>query len=283
MGLLHWGIAMQTLLIIDGSALLFQSFYGMPNKIRNTNGQSVEAVVCFTGILLKTLRALSPDRLLVVFDGENPLLRREIDPEYKANRTLPEDDSPFEQLPFIQSVLTHLGFAWKETTDSEADDFIARTVRQYKDEYRIVISSPDKDFYQLISDTVCVYTYRGKVSQLWTREAILEKYGFSAEYFSTLKALSGDASDNVKGIRGIGVKTAANLIARFGDLNNIYAHLQDVSERTKKLLEENKALAYKNFSLVDLSTQTAPVDLPSLAYSLPDRSSTEILKELHIL
>lgn len=87
---------MQTLLIIDGSALLFQSFYGMPNKIRNANGQSVEAVVCFTGILLKTLRALSPDRLLVVFDGENPLLRREIDPEYKVNRTLPEDDSPFD-------------------------------------------------------------------------------------------------------------------------------------------------------------------------------------------
>lgn len=128
-----------------------------------------------------------------------------------------------------------------------------------------------------------MYTYRGKVSQLWTREEIWKKYGFSAEYFSTLKALSGDASDNVKGIRGIGVKTAANLIARFGDLNNIYAHLQDVSERTKKLLAENKALAYKNFSLVDLSTQTAPVDLPSLAYSLPDRSSTEILKELHIL
>ena len=99
---------MEKLLIIDGSALLFQSFYGMPRKIVNDDGQYVEAVICFVGILLKTIKMLKPNQLLIVFDGENKLERQEVDINYKANRidysNINDTDNPFAQLDAIKQV-----------------------------------------------------------------------------------------------------------------------------------------------------------------------------------
>ena len=127
---------MQKLLIIDGSAMLFQSFYGMPKKIKNDRGEYVEAVICFIGILLKTLKILSPDQLLIVFDGENALERKEIDENYKANRidfsNVEAADNPFVQLEIIKKVLNYLNYKWVETKNCEADDLIASVANDYK-------------------------------------------------------------------------------------------------------------------------------------------------------
>ena len=106
---------MKKLLIIDGSSLLFQSFYGMPNQIKNKDGKRVEAVICFVGILQKTIKAISPDKLLVVFDGENNLVRREVNVDYKSNRidytVLDSEDTPFPQLEIIKQVLTQINYS----------------------------------------------------------------------------------------------------------------------------------------------------------------------------
>ena len=216
---------MNKLLLIDGSQLLFQSFYGMPNKIFNRSGVQIEAVICFAGILRKTIAEINPTHLLVVFDGERKLERKEIDESYKAGRidySLVEDtDSPFTQLPLIKQVLNYYNINWVETTYKEADDFIAGICNKYSHDYKIVISSSDKDFLQLIDDNVNVFVYRGKLSMLYTPETFEQRFGFSATSYLHYKCLIGDSSDNVKGIKGIGTKTATNLIKEYSSLQKI--------------------------------------------------------------
>lgn len=278
---------MEKLLIIDGSALLFQSFYGMPKKIINSKGQYVEAVICFVGILLKTIKLISPNNLLIVFDGETNLDRQDLNENYKTNRTnfanASDDETPFPQLELIKYVLNNLNFTWVETTNCEADDLIASIVNDYKDKFNIIISSADKDFYQLIDDNVSVFTYRGKVSKLWTKDEIQNKYGFNPKYFSTLKALSGDNSDNIKGINGIGIITASKLIQQFGSLNNIYQNLNNIKPKISSLLNANKDMVYTNYKIIELQSKTNLYTLAKCDYILPDISSTAILKQLDIL
>lgn len=278
---------MKKLLIIDGSGLLFQSFYGMPNRIKNYKGQYVEAVVCFTGILLKTIKMTTPTQVFVVFDGENNLSRREIDDEYKANRVdfsqVDDADNPYTQLDSIKYVLNNLNIKWIETCNCEADDLIASIVNDYKDNMEIVISSSDKDFYQLIDDSVSVFTYRGKISKLWDKNSIIDKYGFEPKYFATLKALSGDKSDNISGAKGIGAITAAKLIADFGNIDNIYNNIDKINERVRIILQQNKDKVYKNYSIVQLFTKCGLYELGECDYKMPNKSSTELLKQLGIL
>ena len=279
---------MDKLLIIDGSALLFQSFYGMPNKIKNKDGKYIEAVICFMGILFKTIKMINPNNLLIVFDGETHLKRQDVDQNYKANRPtfseVSEEDNPFIQLETIKKVLTHINFNWFETVTCEADDLIASIINDYKKEYEIIISSSDKDFYQLISKNTKVFTYRGKVSKLWTEEEILKKYEFLPHNFSTFKALVGDQSDNIKGIKGIGPKTATLLIKKFGDINNIYKNIEKINnQKLHDLLLYNKELAIKNYELVDLKNIHNLLTLTNLSFKLPTQSSTDLLKEFDLI
>ena len=278
---------MEKLLIVDGSSLLFQSFYGMPSQITNKNGDRVEAVLCFWGILLKTIKATQANKLLVVFDGETKLERRDIDKNYKANRInyaeLDANDTPFPQLELIKTVLTKLNFCWFETTNCEADDLIASVVNDYKQNFEIVISTSDKDFYQLISSNVNVYTYRGKVSVLWTEDEILKKYNFKAEHFLTLKSLTGDKSDNIKGVKGLGVVTATKLINQFGNVFNIYENLNNIAPRIAEMLSANKDVVFKNYELVNLTNKTKLYVLGNCNFVLPTLTSTQILKQFEVL
>lgn len=278
---------MKKLLIIDGSSLLFQSFYGMPNQIKNKDGKRVEAVICFVGILQKTIKAISPDKLLIVFDGENDLVRREVDVDYKSNRidytVLDSEDTPFPQLEIIKQVLTQINYSWVETTDCEADDLIASVVNDYKDDMSIVVSTMDKDFYQLVCDNVSVFTYRGKLSTLWTDTTIKNKYGFDAKYFGVYKSLVGDSSDNIKGVSGIGSVTATNLISNYGDIDNIYTHIADIKEKIRVLLEANKTKVYQNYKIIDLTTISGLYTINDCDYNKIDKTSTQLLKECGVM
>ncbi len=231
---------MKKLLIVDGSALLFQSFFGMPRQITAKSGERIEAVICFFGILRKTIETVGADMVFVVFDGENELARQEIDEDYKANRPDLGEDNPFGQLAFIRRGLSDCGIKNIETEGLEADDFIAGIVRAAAGQVEVVISSPDKDFWQLIDETTSVFTYRGKVSKHQTKDAFFSQFGFSASLYNLYKSLTGDPSDNIKGIAGIGSKRAADLVKMVG------ARLGKSGENAPKSDEDNTAETDKN-------------------------------------
>ena len=153
---------MEKLLLVDGSNLLFQMFYGMPARILNREGKPIQGTLGFVGALLKILRKVQPTAVAVLFDGECHNGRTDIDENYKANREdfsqMDEEDTPFSQMPDVYRALDYLGICHAETTDCETDDWMAAYCRRYGAQRQIVIASQDSDFFQLISENVTVST-----------------------------------------------------------------------------------------------------------------------------
>lgn len=248
---------MEKFLLVDGSALLFQSFYGMPNKIKNDNGEYVEAVICFVGILRKVIDMVAPDFLCVIFDGENKLERKNVDSDYKSNRTdftdADEADNPFAQLDKIKEILGLFNIYNFETTDCEADDYIAGLVKEYNNQLHTIIFSPDKDFYQLISNTTNVFHYRGKKSELINPKSFISKFNFEPQFFADYLSLIGDKADNISGVKGVGKITATKLIAEFSTINNLFKNIDKIkNNKLKELIVNNKEKILKNYEIINL-------------------------------
>ena len=165
------------LLLVDGSNLLFQMFFGMPARIMNKDGKAIQGTLGFVGALLKIIRMVKPTHVAVFFDGETHNPRTDIDEEYKANREdysqVAEEENPFSQLPDIYAALNFMGIPFAETTDCETDDWMAGYVKKYDTE--IVISSFDSDFFQLISKRVSILRYRGDKTVICTPEWLQNK------------------------------------------------------------------------------------------------------------
>ena len=161
---------MDKLLIIDGSNLFLQMFYGMPSRIVDSQGKAIQGTVGFVGALLKIIRRVKPTHIVAVFDGEHENGRCELDADYKKNRidysAVNEAENPFTQLPDVYRALDHLSINYIETADCEADDLIASYVLSYCGDTEIVICSYDSDFFQLIGERVSVLRYRGKKTAL---------------------------------------------------------------------------------------------------------------------
>lgn len=239
---------MQKLMIVDGHLLLFQMFYGMPNKIKNSNGENIEAVIGFIGALLKAANTIDPDYIYVVFDGEINLKRQELNRDYKNNRidysAVGKEENPFSQLDFIKASLKEMNVEYSEMTDCEADDFIAGLCNKYSKDYAIVIMSQDKDFFQIINENVKVYSYRGKSSKLWGVNEVFTTYNVHPSQWIIYKALTGDSSDNIKGVRGVGPKTAIKIINKNKNLDEILLRFSQPEREQIK----------NNIKLIDLST-----------------------------
>ena len=157
---------MDKFLIVDGSNLFFQMFFGMPARIVNGEGKAIQGTLGFVGALLKIIRKVEPTHILAVFDGEHENSRCEIDADYKANRMdysmVNEIENPFSELPDVYNALDYMGINYIETTNCEADDMIASYVLSFCDNFNIVICSFDRDFFPLISERISVLRYRGK-------------------------------------------------------------------------------------------------------------------------
>lgn len=173
---------MAKLLLIDGSNLLFQMFFGMPARIFGADGRAIQGVLGFVGALLKIIRMVGPTHVLAVFDGEIENTRADLDKAYKANRpdlrTVPEEENPYSQLDDIYRALDYLQIKRFETTDCEADDVIASYALTFNDT-ETVISSFDSDLFQLLSEHVSVLRYRGKNTVIYTPAQFCEKFGIS--------------------------------------------------------------------------------------------------------
>lgn len=277
---------MEKLLVVDGSNLLFQMFYGMPAKIVDKRGKAIHGTLGFVGALLKIIRMTRPTHVAVVFDGECANPRREMDGDYKGNRPdftqMAEEDTPFSQLPDIYAALDLLGIRHRETTDCEADDWMAGYAKRYGGEMDVVISSQDSDLFQLITDHVHILRYRGEKTVVCDPAYIQEKLGITPAQYAAYKSLTGDASDNIKGVDKVGPKTAAALMNQFGDLETLLSHGSEIAKPSVRasVLQSGERIR-KNHSLIFLSgAQELPFPLEELAYQDAGLTTREVLRRI---
>ena len=277
---------MDKLLIVDGSNLLFQMFYGMPARIVNHQGKAIQGTLGFVGALLKIIRMVRPSHVLVAFDGECENPRSAIDEEYKANRPdyreTPEEDTPFSQLPDIYAALDTLGICHRETESCEADDWIAGYAKQYGEALDMVIASQDSDFYQLITEHVTVLRYRGKNTVVCDPAYIREKLGIEPYQYAAFKSLTGDTADNIRGADKIGTKTAAELMNQFENLQTLLVKADTIRKPSiRKSVLSNAERILKNYELIRLDgVEKLPFALNALRWQDPGMTTTQVLKTI---
>lgn len=277
---------MERILIVDGSNLLFQMFYGMPARIVNSQGRPIHGTIGFLGALLKILRQIQPTHAAVLFDGECTNPRTVLDETYKANREdyslLPEEETPFSQLPDIFHALQYLRIYFRETECCEADDWIAGLAAQCCAEQELVICSQDSDFFQLIRDNVTVLRYRGDRSVLCDRQWLQEKYGIRPEQYADFKSMTGDKADNIRGAEMIGPKTAAALLKQFGTLDAIIAGYTQITKPSIcASIKKNADRLRLNRLLIRLDgTEPVPFTLSEMRYHDSGETSYQVLKAI---
>ncbi|MEN3026660.1 MAG: DNA polymerase I [Chlorobiota bacterium] len=253
------------LYLVDGMSLLFRAYHAlMRTGLHAPTGEPTFATFGFANMLLALLRAEQPELLAVVFDTPTPTFRHEQYAEYKATRQAPPEDLAI-QLQHVKELLDALGIPRVELPGYEADDVIATLARQAADAgYAVFCVTSDKDFFQLLSDRIRVLrpaTQEGTSYQLWDLERLQQEWGLQPEQVVDFLALVGDPVDNVPGVRGVGEKTALQLLHRFGSLEDIFAHLDALDKPSlQQRLREGSEAAFLSRELIRLHVD-APVEL----------------------
>lgn len=252
-----------TLYLVDGSGYIFRAYFALPQNLTNPEGLPVGAVLGFTNMLLKLLTDLKAPYIAVIFDAARKNFRNDIYPDYKANRDDPPEDL-IPQFPLFRVATEAFGIPAIEQEGYEADDLIAAYAREAAEQGRkVVIVGTDKDLMQLVDghgDTVRLYDpIKGKY--LGPAE-VEEKFGVPPEKVTDVQALAGDSTDNIPGVPGIGVKTAAQLIVEYGDLETLLSRAEEIKQPARRTkLVENADLARVSKKLVTLDAH-APLPLP---------------------
>lgn len=279
---------MEKMLIVDGMNLLFQMFYGMPARITDRTGRPIQGVIGFVGALLKMVRMVNPQYICVVFDGQTHNPRKDLDGAYKANRPdysqMPEEETPFSQLPAIFDALCYLGICYRETADCEADDWIAGFARRYGGDYAITVASQDSDFFQLISENVDILRYRGDCSVRCDAGWLFEKYGIRPDQYAAFKSLTGDTADNIRGVDKVGPKTAAWLLQTYDTLDGVIENAGLVTKPSiRKSLEESLDRLRKNYELICLTgCACLPFTPEQMAWQYQGQTTTQVLRAIDI-
>lgn len=270
-----------TLLLVDGNSIVNRAFFGLGANTRLTapDGRPTGAVLTFFNILLKHMKAEEPTHVLVTFDRPEPTFRHESFDGYKATRKgMPEDLAV--QMPILKSCLAALGIEQVELPGFEADDLIGTFAKQGEAAgMKVLILTGDKDSFQLIRDDIHVLMPGARASlgdTVYDRAEFHKRYGIEPEAFIDVKAIMGDSSDNIPGVKGIGEKGALDLIGRFGDLDTVYLHLDELKPGQRKNLVEHKDMAYLSRELATIQTDVA-VDLKLDETVLPTHYGSEAL------
>ena len=279
---------MNKLLLVDGTNLLFQMFFGMPARIVNKQGKQIQGVLGFTGALSKIIKRFEPTHVLVLFDGEHQNERKLVDENYKANRVdyslVDDSENPFTQLDDIYKVLDYLNVKRYETTVCETDDLIASYSLTYGNENEIIISSFDSDFFQLITNNVKVFRYRGDNSVVCDCNYLLNKFNITPDKYAHFKSLTGDSADNIKGVHGIGPKRASELVNRFGSVDNLICSASQIEQASvRNLITEDARKIKNNYKIIKLTNCCClPFSLNELSYKGNELTTKEILTKLNI-
>lgn len=247
-------------LILDGNSILFRAFYALP-PLKNKKGIYTNAVYGFLSMMYKLLDDYKPDYIVTAFDPKKPTFRHEKYKEYKAGRAKAPDELVM-QFGLIRDVLDLHGIKHIEIEGYEADD-VAGTLSKFASAQgvEVYMVTSDRDYLQLVDeDAYVLITKKGVTNTVkYTRELMDEEYGMTPEQFIDLKALMGDSSDNIPGVKGVGQKTGMKLIHQFKTLEGIYENLEEVKGKLKDKLESEKMQAYMSRDLATIVTEI-PMD-----------------------
>ncbi|WP_440454520.1 DNA polymerase I [Psychrobacter sp. ASPA161_9] len=223
-------------ILVDGSYYLFRTYHALPKTMQNSQGLITNAIRGTLNALLKLMRRYHPTHMAVCFDTKSPTFRHAMSEEYKANR--PKMDIELaEQIPYIHRLVTALGLPLLRIEGAEADDIIGTLAyRAVAEGHHVVISTGDKDMMQLINDCVILEdSFTGKITD---SAGVVEKFGINPKQMIDFLTLMGDSSDGIKGVPGIGKKTAKDLLNEYGTIDNMLTNVADIKGRAGKNLVE---------------------------------------------
>ncbi|MDY6862014.1 MAG: DNA polymerase I [Thermodesulfobacteriota bacterium] len=261
------------LILVDASAYIYRAFFALPS-LSNSKGFPTGAIFGFTTMLLKLLQDFSPDYLGMIFDSKGPTFRNEIYRDYKANR--PKMPDPLiQQIPYIHKITEGLNLSSLQMSGYEADDIIATvTDKAKKSGMKVTIISGDKDLFQIIDEDVLVADTM-KDSTFGISE-VKDRFGVMPFQIVDVMALSGDSTDNIPGVPGVGIKTASKLIKEFETLENLFKNLDSVKNRKlKENLIKNREKAILSKKLVALH-YNVPIEFDFQDFSIKEFNLKEI-------
>jgi len=277
------GAEERKLVLLDGNGLVYRAFYALP-YFTTSDGRPTNAVYGFTNMLLKVLEEEKPTHLAVAFDRAAPTFRHEDYAEYKAQRPrMPDDLRP--QMQLVKEVVEAFGIPTFEVEGYEADDLIATVARRAEEEgFRVVVVTGDLDLLQVASDrTTVVVTSRGiSETTAYDREGVRRRFGLEPEQLADFKALRGDPTDNLPGVPGVGDKTAAELVQKFGSVESLLERLQEAPAKLQARLREQADLVLQNKRLATVVRDApVPVDWEALRVRPYDRDRVvELFRDL---
>ena len=243
------------MILVDGNNLLFRSYYATAytgNLMKNSKGFPTNALFGFANMMNKIINEENPTHIMVAFD-KGKTFRHEKYADYKGGRSETPDELK-RQFPVAKQLLNAMGITYYEIDNYEADDIIG-TFAAYceKDpDFAATIISSDKDLLQLISDETEIKLLKQKDYIRYNRTSFKEEYGIEPERMVDLKALMGDPSDNIPGVKGIGEKTALKLLQQYGTLDNLYNHIEEITGKTSDKLLDDKENAYQSYDLATI-------------------------------
>ena len=251
------------LLLLDGMSLAFRAYFALPDTLATSTGVVTNAVHGFTSMLVYLIREQHPSALAVAFDAPGATFRDEILEDYKAGRA----ETPWllpPQFDMIREVMEALAIPVIEAPGFEADDVIATLATEAVErQCEVVIVTGDRDSFQLVQDPYVrvLYNKRGVSDYaLYDEAGIFERCGVPPSQYVLLASLRGDPSDNLPGVPGVGEKTAAKLLTKYGDLDGIFAHLDEQTPKLRENLAANEELARSNARIIPL-VRDVPLDV----------------------
>ena len=274
---------MKRLAVIDGKSVFYRGYYAMPG-LSLPDGTPTGGVFGFASIAIELIKKLEPDYVAIAWDikGTSAAKRLEIYSEYKAGRTKPSEDF-YAQLPILRELLDAFNWPLYELDQYEADDIMGTFAVEAKEKnIEACLITGDYDLLQLIDDNTGVYITRTGSTDLvrYDDAAFEEKYGVKVNQFIDYKALVGDSSDNIPGVPRVGPKAAQTLLTAYGDLDGIYAHVDEVKGAQQKYLIEGKESAYMSQKLAKIFTD-APIKIDWDEASIERTRVDKILEVLH--
>lgn len=254
---------MSKLLLVDGNAMLFRAYYASKygRMMTTSNGIPTNAVYGFISMLNKAMNLIQPEYVCVAWDSGKPTFRHEKYEAYKGTRKK-LDDELIVQFPIVREYLDCAHIFRYEQEGIEADDIIGTMSKKYPDFETIILSS-DRDLLQLIDESTNVLLMKKGITdmQVVDEAELLNSFGVTPAQIIEMKGLMGDTADNIPGVPGVGEKTALTLLKQYGDVANVYAHIDEIKGKLKEKLENNKELAELSLFLATI-IRDANIDCP---------------------